>query len=250
MTRQALLFGVFTVCLLWIHVWMDPDTSERKKSPLNLFLVAVAKSLTSNKAAASIPFHLLNLFCCRCQDFYGCGRVCVASGWIHQRDAMKRHHILFMLPPAMDRKSKLLFKCPSHVFLWEERSSFTPPPDRDEPPAHLVIRTSVPAHPHIAQSSKGKRCLQAAVFHDRDGDCFLSGVIFSSRLFKEVILYNVTHVCIFLVFFPVWSVTFLTAKVKQKLWGRVPEVIKPDDRITPISKIKVPALLEVSSWEL
>lgn len=128
MTRQALLFGVFTVCLLWIHVWMDPDTSERKKSPLNLFLVAVAKSLTSNKAAASIPFHLLNLFCCRCQDFYGCGRVCVASGWIHQRDAMKRHHILFMLPPAMDRKSKLLFKCPSHVFLWEERSSFTPPP--------------------------------------------------------------------------------------------------------------------------
>lgn len=244
MTRQALLFGVFTVCLLWIHVWMDPDTSERKKSLLNLFLVAVAKSLTSNKAAASIPFHLLNLFCCRCQDFYGCGRVCVASGWIHQRDAMKRHHILFMLPPAMDRKSKLLFKCPSHVFLWEERSSFTPPPDRDEPPAHLVIRTSVPAHP------KGKRCLQAAIFHDRDGDCFLSGVIFSSRLFKEVILYNVTHVCIFLVFFPVWSVTFLTAKVKQKLWGRVPEVIKPDDRITPISKIKVPALLEVSSWEL
>lgn len=138
-----------------------------------------------------------------------------------------------------------------HTFFYERNvPPLLPPPDRDEPPAHLVIRTSVPAHPHIAQSSKGKRCLQAAVFHDRDGDCFLSGVIFSSLLIKEVILYNVTHVCIFLVFFPVWSVTFLTAKVKQKLWGRVPEVIKPDDRITPISKIKVPALLEVSSWEL
>lgn len=36
-------------------------------------------------------------------------------------------------------------------------------------------------------SSKGKPCLQAAVFHDRDGDCFLSGVIFSSLLFKDVI---------------------------------------------------------------
>lgn len=149
MTRQALLFGVFTVCLLWIHVWMDPDTSERKKSPLNLFLVAVAKSLTSNKAAASIPFHLLNLFCCRCQDFYGCGRVCVASGWIHQRDAMKRHHILFMLPPAMDRKSKLLFKCPSHVFLWEERSSFTPPPTET---SHLLTWWSERLYLHIHTS--------------------------------------------------------------------------------------------------
>lgn len=150
MTRQALLFGVFTVCLLWIHVWMDPDTSERKKSPLNLFLVAVAKSLTSNKAAASIPFHLLNLFCCRCQDFYGCGRVCVASGWIHQRDAMKRHHILFMLPPAMDRKSKLLFKCPSHVFLWEERSSFTPPPTET---SHLLTWWSERLYLHIQKEN-------------------------------------------------------------------------------------------------
>lgn len=143
------------------------------------------------------------------------------------------------------------FVCPSHVFLWEERSSFTPPPTET---SHLLTWWSERLYLHIHTSrshQKENDVCRLPSFTTEMEIVFLAewfSLLVSSRRWFCIMWHK--FMFFFPFFFPVWSVTFLTAKVKQKLWGRVPEVIKPDDRITPISKIKVPALLEVSSWEL